>query len=121
MGNTVRLHLRDDLCDEGMPVAHTDVDFLAERLREQLALKQSPARERGAFRQRFFAETDFSVTMLELFHHLRWHGTAGGDVGKILGHLAEAVWGSVSEEKDGCVLVGHWVSIQECHPMIAGW
>jgi len=83
-----------------MPVAHTDVDLVAEGLRKQVGLAQRPVGEGWATREWIFAETDLSVAMLQLFDDVRGHGAAGGDVGEILGHLTEAVGGAVGEEKD---------------------
>ncbi len=48
----VGLHLRDDVGDVGMPVAHADVDGLAEELAEQAALQERPVGERRAFGRR---------------------------------------------------------------------
>ena len=61
---------------------------------------QRPVSEGWAVREWIFAETDGGVAMLQLFHHVRRHGAAGGYVREIFGHLTEAVGRAVGEEKN---------------------
>ena len=45
-------HLCDDVGDVGMPVAHADVDVLAEEFAEHAGLQEGPVGERWAFGRR---------------------------------------------------------------------
>ena len=100
-GDAVGAHLLDDVGDEGVPVAHADIDAGAEGFGQQAALPQGPAGEGRAFGEGFIAEADGSVAVLELGDDLFGEGSAAGDAGEIVGHFAENVGGSVSEEEDG--------------------
>jgi hypothetical protein len=54
-----------------------------------------------SFGERFIAEADFGVAVLELFDYVLRHGTTAGDFVEIGGHFAEDVGGSVGEQEDG--------------------
>ncbi len=106
MGHAVGLHPRDRVGDEGVPVAHADVDGLAGRFFEKLGLAEGPAGEGRApprVPAGVVAKADFGVAVLQLFDDVRGHGAAAGDFVEVLGHVAQLVRGAVGEQEDGCL------------------
>ena len=111
--HAVSPHLRDDVGDVGMPVAHADVDWPAEEFAEHAALQEGPVGERRAGGQAViaearlgFGEANFGVTVLQFFDDFLRHGAAAGDLLQILGHLAEFVGGAVGEQENCGALAG---------------
>ena len=101
MGDAVGLHAGYSVSDEGVPVAHADVDRAADLGGQEFGLAECPAGEWRAFGEGIVAETDFGVAVLQFFDDRRRHGAAGGDPGEVFGHLAEDIGGAVGEEEDG--------------------
>ncbi len=78
----VGAHLRYDVGDIRMPVAHAHVDGLAEHLAQHAGLQEGPVGERRAFREAIFAEgglgfgeANLGVAVLEFFYDFLRHGT----------------------------------------------
>ena len=106
--DAVGTHPADHVFDVRVPVAHARVDRQrmtgsGERGFERAGLREGPAGERRRFNSGLVAETNLGVAVLEFFHHFMREGATSGDLGEVLGHLAEDVWGSVGEEQDGGV------------------
>jgi hypothetical protein len=106
VGDAVGTHLGYDVGDVGVPVAHADVDGEVERFAEELALEEGPAGEGRRLGARGFGEADLGVAVLEFFDDGWGERAAVGDVGEVLGHLAEGVGGAVGEEEDGGFAAG---------------
>jgi len=100
LGHAVGFHLGHDVVDVRVPVAHADVDRSADMLLQEFGLSQGPTGQGRLFGQRFVAQADFSVAVLEFFDDVLGHGAAVGDFGEVFGHVVEDVGGTVGEEED---------------------
>src|SRR5580698_1904730 len=108
MGDAVGLHLYDRVGNEGVPVAHADVDLAGGGFFKEFGLAEGPAGKGRALGQRLFFQADFGITVLELGDDVGRHGAAAGDVLEVVGHLAEAVGRAVCEEEDGGAAHGYF-------------
>ena len=116
-GDAIGEHFVDHVGDEGMPVAHRDVDAQGivcdgEGGFEQAGLLQCPTSEGWGFGAGLVFEANLRIAVLQLGNDMGWKGTPSGDFGEILGHFAEDVGSSVGEEEDGgaavCGLAHGW-------------
>ncbi len=106
VSDSVGTHLRDDVGDEGVPVAHGDVDAgVGEEVLQEAGLGEGPLGEGRRLGAEGFGEADLGVAVLELFDDLVGKRASSGDLVEVLGHLAEDVGSSVGEEED-CGLAG---------------
>ena len=87
-------------------VAHGDVDrervagLLKSKL-EQAGLGECPAGKGRGFGAGLVFEANLRIAMLQLVDDMEREGSATGDFGAVLGHLAKDVRGAVGEEEDG--------------------
>ena len=104
MGDAIEPHLRDDVGDVWVPVAHSDVDLgfgsgSTERLLQETTLLQCPFCQRWRLAPRCFAEPDLRVAMLQLGHDLRRERSPARHFAEVLRHLAKHIRRSMGEQQ----------------------